>query len=154
MNKVYIGDWNFEIEVPEKFYNRETCSYQAKSCNEKGIDLKQITATLSQTGFKISIPEIKTDKVNYEWLHSNSPKNIIDKIALQKEYVETKDGKRFETAGSSDGDGGYGLPEGENRIINYHQTFNLTAFDGTDELTVHIFTNKGEEIIIVFERKI
>lgn len=154
LNKVYIGDWHFEIDVPEEFYNRETCLYQAKSCNEEGIDLNKVTATLSQTGFKISIPEVKTDKVNYEWLHSSAPKSIFDKIALQKEYVETKEGKRFEPAGSSDGDGGYSLPEGENKIINYHQTFNLTTFDATDAIMIHIFTNKGEEIIIEFERKI
>ena len=54
---------------------------------------------------------------------------------------------------SGDGDGGYSLPAGEqNKIINYSQTFNLTKFDATDVLTVHIFTNKGEEIIIELEK--
>ena len=42
---------------------------------------------------------------------------------------------------------------GENKIINYRQTFNLTKYDATDILTVHIYTNKGEEIIIEYEKR-
>lgn len=152
INKVYIGDWKFELDVPEEFYKRETIVYKAKNCTEKGIDIKQIKATLSQTAFKISIPEIYTDKVDYELLHTSTPKNISDKIAFQKEYVETSDGKRFETDNRSDGDGGYGLPNEENKIIDYHATFSLTSYDATDKLSVHIFTNKGKEIVIDFEK--
>ena len=74
-------------------------------------------------------------------------------MALQNEYVENEEGKRFEPARRSDGDGGFSLPAGEsNKIINYSQTFNLTKFDATDTLKVHIFTNKGEEIIIELEK--
>lgn len=149
---LYQGNWKFEVDVPEEFYTRETVIYKAKSCSEKGIDINSIQATLSNTAFKISIPEIKTDKVDYDLLHVTPPKSIYDKIALQKEYVETTDGKRFETAQRSDGDGGYGVPAGENKIINYYQTFNLTKYDTTDEITVHIFTNKGEEITIELEK--
>lgn len=149
-NNIYVGDWKFEIEVPEEMYNRENTIYKYKSCNDKNISVGY--AILSNTAFKIEIPEITTDKVDYEMLHSNSPKSIFDKIALQKEYVETSDGKRFEPAMRSDGDGGYSLPAGEsNKIINYSQTFNLTKFDATDELKVHIFTNKGKEIIIEYK---
>ena len=44
------------------------------------------------------------------------------------------------------------MPAENNKIVNYSQTFNLTKFDATDELKVHIFTNKGEEIVIEYER--
>lgn len=152
INKVYEGNWNFEIDVPKEFYNRENIIYKVKSCNDKGININQITAFVSNTAMKLSIPVITTDKVNYELLHTSNPKSIYDKIALQKEYVETSDGKKFETAQTSDGDGGYGLPPEDNKIINYHQTFNLTKYDATDEITIHIFTNKGEEIIIQLEK--
>lgn len=74
-------------------------------------------------------------------------------IALQKEYVEISNGKRFETSQRSDGDGGYSLNSDDKKITDYHQTFNLIKFDATDELKVHIFTNKGEEIVIEYERK-
>lgn len=150
--RTHQGNWQFEVEVPEEFYNRETTIYKAKSCSDNSIDINRITATLSNTAFKISIPEIITDKVDYELLHTSTPKSIYDKIALQKEYVETNDGKKFETAQKSDGDGGYGVPSGENKIVDYHQTFNLTKYDATDNIKVHIFTNKGEEITIELEK--
>lgn len=149
---VYDGNWHFEIDVPEEFYNRETSIYKVKSCNDDGINVNKVEAVLSNTAFKISISEIKTNKIDYDLLKTDKPKNIYDKIALQKEYVETSDGKKFETSQRSDGDGGYSLPDGENKIINYHQTFNLTKYDATDDLKVHIFTNKGEEIIIELEK--
>lgn len=150
--KTYEGNWEFKLDVPEEFYTRETVIYKVKSCSEQGIDISSIQATLSNTAFKIFIPEIKTDKIDYDLLHTSTPKSIYDKIALQKEYVETSEGKRFEPAGRSDGDGGYSLPSGDSRIIDYHQTFDLTKYDMADEITVHIFTNKGEEIIIEFEK--
>ena len=155
--KALLDNKNFgkvycDINLRSPFYTRETVIYKVKSCSEKGIDINSIQATLSNTAFKISIPEIKTDKVDDDLLHVTPPKSIYDKIALQKEYVETTDGKRFETAQRSDGDGGYGVPAGENKIINYYQTFNLTKYDTTDEITVHIFTNKGEEITIELEK--
>lgn len=151
-DKVYEGSWNFEIDVPEEFYNRETTIYKAKSCDDKGININEIVASLSNTALKISIPVITTDKVDYELLHTSNPKSIYDKIALQKEYVETSNKKRFETAQRSDGDGGYTIKE-EGEIIDYHQTFNLTKYDATDELTVHVFTNKGQEIKIILEKQ-
>lgn len=152
--KKYKGNWHFEIDVPKEQSDREEIIYKAISCNEGKIDLSSITATLSKTAFKISIPKIKTDKVNFDTLHNYDGISIYNMIALQKEYVETSKGKTFESSGSSDGDGGYGLPADEpDTIIDYHQTFNLTEFDATDKVTVHIFTNKDEEIIIEFEKK-
>ena len=150
LNTIYTGDWKFELDVPEEMYNRETVIYKMKSCSEEKIKVGD--ATVSNTAFKISVPELDTDKVDYALLHVSPPKSIYDMMALQKEYVETSDGKRFEPSHRSDGDGGYGLPQGENKIINYTQTFNLTKYDATDILKVHIFTNKGEEIIIEYER--
>ena len=87
-----------------------------------------------------------TDEVDYDLYRSDYIKKISDKMLLQKEYAETSDGKRFDVA--QNGTSGYGVPEGENKIINYTQTFDLTTFDATDEISVHIFTNKGKEIII------
>jgi hypothetical protein len=66
--------------------------------------------------------------------------------------IQTSDGKKFETSKKSDGDAGYSSASNESKITNYHQTFNLTKYDATDELIVHIFTNKDEEIIIEFKK--
>ena len=150
INNTYTGNWNFKLNVPEEMYNSEIVFYKAIKCNDKNTTIGEY-GMLSNTAFKISIQESTTDRVDYELLHSDSPKSIFDRIAFQKEYVETDDGKRFETSSKSDGDGGYSLLE-ENKISNYYQTFNLTKFDATDKLWVHIFTNKGEEIVIEYEK--
>lgn len=148
--KVYIGDWNFEVDVPEEMYKREVVVYKVKSCNDKNTVVEN--ATLSNTAFKISIPVTTTDKIDYKALYDRENiKSIYSLIALQKEYVETSDGKRFEI--SKDGNStGYSGASNQEKITDYKQTFNLTKYDATDELTVHIFTNKGEEIIIEFEK--
>lgn len=147
---VYIGDWNFEVDVPKEMYEREVVVYKVKSCNDK--DTVVDNATLSNTAFKISIPVTTTDKIDYKALYDReNRKSIYDLIALQKEYVETSDGKRFEA--SNDGNNHYRGAKGEEKITDYAQTFNLTKFDATDELTVHIFTNSGKEIIIEFEKE-
>ena len=148
LNTVYTGNWKFDLDVPEEMYNRELVIYKMKSCNDDKMVFGD--ATLSNTAFKISILETTTDKVDYELLHNGN--NVSDRIALGKEYVETSDGKKFEPSGRSDGDGGYSIPAESNKIINYSQTFNLTKFDATNTLTVHIFTNKGEEIIVEYEK--
>ena len=148
LNEWYKGNWSFELDVPEEMYNREITTYKVKSCSEENTIVDN--ATLSNTAFIISIPYSKTDKVDYELLSTSTPKSIYDKLAFQKEYVETSDGKRFET--SKNGENGYGVPAGTEQIENYTQTFDLTKYDATDELRVHIFTNKGEEIIIEYEK--
>lgn len=148
LNEWYKGDWKFELDVPEEMYNREITTYKVKSCSDENTTVEN--AILSNTSFKISIPYSKTDKVDYELFKSSNPKSIYDKMLFQKEYVETSDGKRFEV--SNNGDNGYSVPAGTEQIENYTQTFDLTKYDATDELTVHIFTNKGEEIVIEYEK--
>lgn len=148
-DEVYKGNWKFEEDVPEEMYNRETVIYKVKSCSDDKTVVED--AVLSNTAFKISIPVTTTDKIDYKALYDReNMKSIYSLIALQKEYVETSDGKRFEI--SKDGTNGYGGANGENKIIDYHQTFDLTKYDATDTLTVHIFTNSGEEIIIEYEK--
>lgn len=148
LNEWYKGDWKFELYVPEKMYNREIVNYKVKSCSDENTVVGN--ATLFNTSFRISIPVSTTDKVNYELLNTSTPQTIYDKLAFQKEYVETSDGKRFEIA--LDGHNGYFIPSNTNQIESYKQSFNLTKYDATDEVTVHIFTNKGEEIIIEYEK--
>ena len=94
INTNYTGNWAFKVEVPEDMYNRENIIYRVKKCNDKNTKVSY--AILSNTAFKIEIPETTTNKVDYKVLHSDSPKSIFDKIALQKEYVENSNGKRFE----------------------------------------------------------
>ncbi len=145
MDKFYEGNWHFEVDVPEEFYKRETIVYKVKNCNDNKTQFT--SAILSNTALRIAFTT-STDKVDYELIHKRN--DYEDTSPLQREYVETSDGKRFEPAARSDGDGCSSLsPE---NVIDYYQTFNLTKYDATDEITVHIFTNKGEEIIIELEK--
>lgn len=144
--KYYEGNWKFEVEVPEEFYTRETINYKVKNCNDK--ETKVTKAVLSNTGFKIYL-NTTTKKIDYELIHAND-KDILEKEPLQKAYVENSNGEKFEPAQRSDGDGCLSLST-EN-VIDYYQTFNLTKYDATDNITVHIFTNKGEEIVIELEK--
>ena len=130
--KGFSGNWKFDVDVPEEFYNRESFVYNVKSCNDESTIVTK--AIVSNTAMKI---ELTTSRDN--------------EMALQKEYVEISSGEKFETAQRSDGDGGYSMPDGKD-IIYYWQTFNLTTFDVTDEISVHIFTNGGKEIVINLER--
>lgn len=143
----YTGDWNFIVDVPEEMQVSNIVKYKPVSCSDKKTIPGE--ATLSNTAFKMTL-KTTTDKIDYELLHTSTPNSIYDKMPLQKEYIETADGKIFEPAGRSDGDGGCSLsPQNE---IDYYQTFNLTNYDSTDTVTVHLFTNKKEEIVIVYEK--
>lgn len=143
----YTGDWNFTVDVPEEMQVSNIVKYKPVSCSDDKTVPGE--ATLSNTAFKITL-QTTTDKIDYDLLHTSTPNSIYDKIPLQKEYIETEDGKRFEPSGKSDGDGGCSLsPENE---IDYYQTFNLTNYDSTDKITVHLFTNTKQEIIIVYEK--
>ena len=146
---IYEGDWKLEAEVPEEMYKREAIIYKVKSCNDDKTIVAD--AILTNTAFKISIPLTTTDKIDYKALYDReNMKSIYSLIALQKEYVKNANGQKFET--SKDGNSGYGGASDQRKITDYYQTFNLTKYDATDELTVHIFTNSGEEIIIEYER--
>ncbi len=61
IEKFYEGNWNFEVDVPQEFYERKTIEYKARSCNEDTIDVSKITAILSNTGFRLTIPSIRTN---------------------------------------------------------------------------------------------
>lgn len=62
IDKLYEGNWNFEVEVPKEFYERETFFYTAKSCNDDTIDISKITAIISNTACRLTIPSIRANK--------------------------------------------------------------------------------------------
>lgn len=148
LNEWYKGDWKFELDVPKEMYNRENIIYKVKSCSDENTIIGN--GILSNTSFRIEIPFSTTDKVDYELLRVSPPKNVYDMVAFQKEYVETSDGKKFEK--TINAPVGCKTFQNGNKLEAYKQSFNLTKYDATDELTVHIFTNKGEEIIIEYEK--
>ena len=150
IDKFYEGNWNFKVEVPKDFYERETFIYKAKNCNDNTIDISKITAVVTNTGCRLTVPSLgPTNKIDYKLIHDNMS-NTFDRSPLQREYIQTSEGKKFEPTRKSDGDGLTSLSS--DNVIDYYQTFNLTIYDATNKITVHIYTNKGEEILINLER--
>lgn len=148
LNEWYKGEWRFELDVPKEMYNREIITYKVKSCSDENTIVGN--AILSNTSFRMEIPFSTTDKVDYELLRVGQAENVYNRVPFQKEYVETSDGKKFEK--TINAPIGCKTFQNENKLEAYKQSFNLTKYDATDELTVHIFTNKGEEIIIEYEK--
>lgn len=148
LNEWYKGEWRFELDVPKEMYNREIITYKVKSCSDENTIVGN--AILSNTSFRMEIPFSTTDKVDYELLRVGQAENVYNMVPFQKEYVETSDGKKFEK--TINAPIGCKTFQNENKLEAYKQSFNLTKYDATDELTVHIFTNKGEEIIIEYEK--
>lgn len=142
--KRLTGNWNLNIELDEKMYNRKTLVYTLDYCNDS--NLKLISAEVSETGMKIECntiwgPPVFSDNDSDEEKERkkcefyDNLSYIYDPL-MQNQYALNDNGKTFYPAESSDGDGGYGqLLDG---TLIYWQTFNLTASDATDNLTIVI----------------
>jgi hypothetical protein len=129
-NMMYIGDWNYELDVPSEMAKSNIKQYKLVSISDKNYKLE--SAKVSNTAFKIYL-------TNCEGIAWND-----------NECVETSDGKKFYPAHRSDGDGLISFNEaGE---VTYYNTFNLTNYDATDKLKVHLFKENGEEVIVELEQ--
>ena len=129
-NMMYIGDWNYELDVPSEMAKSNIKQYKLVSISDTNYKLE--SAKVSNTAFKIYL-------TNCEGIAWND-----------NECVETSDGKKFYPAHRSDGDGLISFNEaGE---VTYYNTFNLTNYDATDKLKVHLFKDNGEEVIVELEK--
>ena len=68
----------------------------------------------------------------------------------EKDCVENSKGEKFYPAQRSDGDGE--ISTNVDGTVKFHNTYNLTNYDATDTLKVHIYKANGEEIIVELER--
>ena len=129
--KLYIDfDGRKEVlDVPENM-QEGIVEYKLKAISDK--DWKFEKATLSNTAFKIYL----SDCYGFDWNDEDS--------------VETSDGKKFYEARRSDGDGDFSVDDNGN--VKMYTTFNLTKFDATNNLKVHLFKVNGEEVIIELEK--
>ena len=164
-NKLIMnGDWNIELDVPEKFYNRESTIYTVKSVNDNTVNITDASVydtcmkfafnTFAEPLYNENDPDDVKDKKHEErlawmWELTKAGKNMAE-----DEYVENSNGKIFYPTRSSDVDTRVDyLYDGK---ISYLQTFNLTKYDMTDNLKVHLILNTMEgsrEIIVELERR-
>lgn len=89
-------------------------------------------ATLSNTAFEIYLSNCE----DFSW--------------NEKDSVETNDRKIFYKANRNDVDRDFSIDNKGN--IKIYSTFNLTKFDATNKIKVHLFKSNGEEVIIELEK--
>lgn len=124
--RVYEGEWSYEIDVSSKMAKSNIVQYKLVSISDKSY--KFDSARVSNTAFKIYLS-------NCNGITHN-----------ENACVETSDGRKFCPAGRSDGDGMISVEEDGN--VKYYNTFNLTNYDATDNLKVHLFKENGDDIIV------
>lgn len=144
------GSWNMDINVPEKFYNRNNIKYNIISCNNENIDKNSIKAIVYNTGMKFSLEMNINNEINEKIKQYNGTGEIEDNLVIKNNaYVENEKGEKFYISAKSDGDGGYGVEENK---FKYWQTFNITSYDATQKLKVVLETGEGENIIINLQK--
>ena len=121
----YEGERSYEIDVPSKMAQSNIVQYKLVSISDESY--KFDSARVSNTAFKIYLS-------NCNGIAHN-----------ENECVEISDGRKFYPAGRSDGDGMISVKE--DGIVRYYNTFNLTNYDATDNLKVHLFKENGDEVI-------
>lgn len=124
--RIFEGEWSYEIDVPSKMIQSNIIQYKLVSISDESY--KFDNATVSDTAFRIYLSNCNEIAYN------------------ENEFVETSDGRKFYHAGRSDGD--EIISTKEDGTIKYYNTFNLTRYDVTDSLKVHLFHKDGDEIII------
>ena len=127
---IYEGKWSYDIDVPNKMAKSNIINYKLVSISDENYKFE--SARLSNTAFKIYLSNCKGISWN------------------DNECVETSDGRKFYPAQRADGDGEISVKE--DGSVRYYNTFNLTNYDATDNLKVHLFKTNGDEIIVELEK--
>lgn len=178
------GDWNFGVDVPEKMYNRKTIVYQQKSTTNKdfkvttakvydtGMDISMEfpgekhpkEPTTPEIEFWKSLSqddELKDiDILNYlEFpLHSTPEYQEYMKKSMERwdyeKYLTNEKGERFNMTEGPKENGG-GSIDDETGIYTSNCTFDLTKYDATDTITVHVdyHGNTAEIVLEKMEEK-
>ena len=176
---ILTGDWQFDIAVPEKMYNRQSVVYvRTDTSNE---DYQVETATLYDTGMEITA-KIKTEPKPqypsflehdfYDSLSDDDPlknEDILGYISWKerqtdayKEYYEKVDeltnisiyltnenGETFSLNQGPNENGSIGIDE--EGILTYTGMFDLTKYNETEKVIVH-FEYRGQTEEVVLEK--
>lgn len=127
---ILSGDWNYEIDVPENMTKTNITNYKLKSISDENYKFEK--AYCSNTAFKIYL------------------NNCTDISWNEKDCVENSKGEKFYPSQRSDGDGE--ISTNADGTVKFYNTYNLTNYDATDTLKVHIYKKNGEEVIVELER--
>ena len=164
-NLTIKGNWNFEINVPKKFYEREEISYKVKKCSNDKIKITKAIVSETCTKFELEMEEkpdlpynldddeaTKNRKIDeyFEWQKNLSTEEYLEQRKFKDEYIENEKGQKFYPSKSTDQDSGYSNLE--MKYLIYWQTFDLTKYDATNTLKVFL-KYKNEDVIVELEKE-
>lgn len=159
-NEEYIlkGNWNVEVDVDEKFYNRENIVYNVTYCSDDKLTITE--ACLYNTGMVFEFIsqdepmfnetdsiEIKREKQR-QFLKERETNHFVN-----SEYIENEYGEKFYSV--SDGTQTAGTIYETNGKFKHWQTFELTPNNATNQLTVHInlyLHGYERDVIVILEK--
>lgn len=164
--KIVEGNWNIEVDVPEIMYNRNIITYKSTYCSDKNTEI--ITAKATKTGFEfgcimrnVELPEdIKRYKENIyrkditeeqrrqyfkEYREARVPLTPIisyydirfGETIEDCTYIENQKNEKF-LIGTNPGRKQKQQFINERKDFVFYETFDLTQYDITNELKLHI----------------
>lgn len=177
---VIRGNWKVSVDVPEKMWNRTSIAYKQKSTSNDEFNVTDATVydtgmmvtvkfptekqpeppTIPEIEFYNSLDnddELKTAEIiNYisrDFRKSPEYKEYMEKrFSLWNDfnkYLTNSNGEKFDVTLSGRENGGGGIDK--NGIYTYSAMYDLTKYDMTDEITLHI-DYQGRKAEIVLEK--
>ena len=178
---VIKGDWKISVDVPEKMYNRTSIAYKQKSTSNNEFNVTDVTVydtgtfltlefptkqekliapTTPEIEFFNSLPEDDelqtTDILNYIYRDLKKTPEYIEYMKKNfsvwedfNKYLTNENGEKFDVTLSNRENGGGSIDE--NGKYTYNAMFDLTKYDITDEITLHV-NYHGREAEILLEK--
>lgn len=161
--KILDGNWNIELDVPEKFYNRECIVYTVTYCSEPTLDVTDMTVYNTGTRFEFNMEtepiyyesdskEIKEEKMEEltKWYENNTKENkkIINDIFIK----DDKGSKYYPVISNADDNIIKYKSDGK---LSYEQTFDFIKNENVNKIKIQFNLNlpyKNQDIVIELER--
>lgn len=141
------GNWNIELDVPDKFYNREAVIYKVSKCNDP--DIYDVNFVVYDTGsklhFKKKIPKIYDEGDSEEEIHEKLVKKLEEDTYNWRNninqdnwaYIETDAGIRYSESDGYFGEEGISFAYLEG-IIYYNCSLELTTTEAPQNLKIYV----------------
>lgn len=141
------GNWNIELDVPEKFYNREAVIYNVIKCSDP--DIYDTSAVVYDTGmkfhFKKKIPKICDEGDSKEVIHEKLVKKINEDNYNRKNninqsdwaYIEAENGTKYSVSDGAFGDLHYSFAYIDG-FIDYYETFDFNLSDIQNNIKIYV----------------
>lgn len=141
------GNWNIELDVPSKFYNREAVIYNVIKCSDP--DIYDTSAVVYDTGmkfhFKKKIPKICDEGDSKEVIHEKLVKKINEDNYNRKNninqsdwaYIEAENGTKYSVSDGAFGDLHYSFAYIDG-FIDYYETFDFNLSDIQNNIKIYV----------------